>query len=75
MSFALIGARRKIRFSQQEKRGHHAEAERQHPSPINAKAPTWNLFSKYYWGSGSGMRHRVYGEKYINEHRQTKESG
>jgi hypothetical protein len=75
MSFALIGARRKIRFSQQKKRGPDAEAEGRHPSTINAKAPTWNLFSKYYWGGGSGLYHRIYGEKYIHENRQTKESG
>src|SRR4028118_1696059 len=75
MSFALIGAGRKIRFSQQEKLWHHAEAKRRHPSTINAKASTWNVFGRHHWGNGSGLYHQFYGENYIDENRQTTESG
>lgn len=75
MSFALIGVGRKIHFSQQEKQAHHAEAENRDREAIKVKADTWNVFGRLHWGDRIGLYHQFYGENYINENRQTKESG
>jgi len=74
MSSALFGAGRKIHFSQQEKQGHHAEAENRHRFAIKAKAPTWNVFGRHHWGDWISLYHQLYAENYIDENRQTTES-
>jgi hypothetical protein len=75
MSFALIGAGRKIRFSHQKKRGHHAEAENRYRFTIKAKALTGNVFGRHHWGDWISLYHQLYTENYIDENRQTTESG
>ena len=75
MSLALIGAERKIHFSQQEKHGHHAQPENRHRFAIEAKALTGNVFGRHHWGNWISLHNQLYGENYINENRQTTESG